>query len=51
MASEKPRESEPNFPLKEGKMPNYMYDVFLYTRKEALVPWMIENLESPNMTF
>ena len=35
--------------LKEGKMLNY--HVFCPTRSRTLVPWRIEALESPNVTF
>ena len=44
-----PEKSEPNLLLKEGKMLNYY--VFCQTRKKTLVPWTIEALEPPNMTF
>jgi len=44
-----PEKSEPNLLLKEGKMLNYY--VFCQTRKKTLVPWMIEALEPPNVTF
>ena len=44
-----PEKPEPNFLLKEGKMLKYY--VFCQTRKKTLVPWMIEALEPPNMTF
>ena len=27
------------------------YNVFFQTRKKTLVPWMIETLEPPNVTF
>ena len=35
--------------LKEDKMLNY--NVFCQTRKKTLVPWTIEALEPPNVTF
>jgi len=41
--------SEPNVLLKEGKMLNYY--VFCQTRKKTLVPWTIEALKPPNVTF
>jgi len=54
LASEKfsgqtPREIRPQPLLKEGKMLNY--HVFCQKRKRTLVPWMIEALEAPNVTF
>ena len=44
-----PEKSELNLLLKEGKMLNYY--VFCQTRKKTLVPWLIEALEPPNVTF
>ena len=46
LASEK---SEPSLLLKEGKMLNY--SVFCQTRKKTLVPWTMEALDPPNVTF
>ena len=49
LVGEIPEKSELNLLLKEGKMLNYY--VFCQTRKKTLVPWTIEALEPPNMTF
>jgi len=49
LVGEIPEKPEPNFLLKEGKMLKYY--VFCQTRKKTLVPWTIEALEPPNVTF
>ena len=49
LVGEIPEKSEPKLFLKEGKMLNYY--VFCQTRKKTLVPWTIEALEPPNVTF
>jgi len=49
LVGEIPEKSEPNLLLKEAKMLNYY--AFCQTRKKTHVPWTIEALEPPNVTF